>query len=63
MQELVKKYGVIIILYLVIIGGVLLLNERFRLLNNGETLIEEVSKWFTNMIFFAILIYSKRWLD
>ena len=44
MQELVKKYGVIIILYLVIIGGVLLLNERFRLLNNGETLIEEVSK-------------------
>ena len=44
MQKLIEKYGVIIILYLVIIGGILLLNERFRLLNNQTPLTQEVHK-------------------
>ena len=44
MQKIIQKYGVIIILYLVIIGGVLLLNERFRLLNHEQSLTLEVQK-------------------
>ena len=37
MEKFIKKYGIIVLLYLVIICGVLLLNERIRLLNEVET--------------------------
>jgi len=33
MENFLKKYGVIILLYFVIVGGILLLNERYRILN------------------------------
>lgn len=33
MEKFLKKYGIIILLYLVIVGGIILLNERIRLLN------------------------------
>lgn len=36
MEKLIKKYGVIIMLYFVIVCGIILLNERFRLLNQGN---------------------------
>ena len=41
MEKFFKKYGVILLLYLVIICGILLLNERCRLLNgqNAQTVI------------------------
>jgi hypothetical protein len=34
MQKILKKYGVIILFYIVVIGGVLLLNTRLRYLNS-----------------------------
>lgn len=37
MEKFLKRYGIIVLLYLVIICGVLLLNERIRLLNEVET--------------------------
>lgn len=37
MEKFLKKYGIIVLLYLVIICGVILLNERIRLLNEIET--------------------------
>ena len=36
MEKFLKKYGVILLLYLVIIIGILLLNERMRLLQMNE---------------------------
>lgn len=41
MEKFFKKYGVILLLYLVIICGILLLNERCRLLNeqSAQTVI------------------------
>jgi len=36
MSELIKKYGGLILFYTIIILGVLMLNERFRYLNNQE---------------------------
>ncbi len=36
MEKFLKKYGVILLLYLVIIMGILLLNERMRLLHMNE---------------------------
>ena len=33
MEKFLKKYGIIILLYLVVAGGIILLNERIRLLN------------------------------
>lgn len=36
MEKFMKKYGVIIMLYFVIICGIILLNERLRLLNQGN---------------------------
>ena len=36
MEKFLKKYGVILLLYLVIIMGILLLNERMRLLQMNE---------------------------
>jgi len=47
MEKFVKKYGVIILLYLVIICGIILLNERCKLLNqkSNETVkIGQVNK-------------------
>lgn len=38
MEKLIKKYGVIIMLYFVIVCGLILLNERLRLLNQGNIL-------------------------
>ena len=37
MEKFLKKYGIIVLLYLVLICGVILLNERIRLLNEVET--------------------------
>ena len=37
MEKFLKKYGIIVLIYLVIICGVILLNERIRLLNEIET--------------------------
>ena len=41
MEKFFKKYGVILLLYLVIICGILLLNERCRLFNeqSAQTVI------------------------
>lgn len=36
MNELMKKYGGLILFYGIIVLGVLMLNERFRYLNNQE---------------------------
>lgn len=34
MNELIKQYGGLILFYAIIVLGVLMLNERFRYLNN-----------------------------
>lgn len=36
MEKFLKKYGVIIMLYFVLVCGIILLNERCRLLNLGS---------------------------
>ena len=36
-QKIVKKYGVIVLLYLAVIGGVLMLSSRLRYLNEKQT--------------------------
>ncbi len=36
MEKFLKKYGVIILLYFIIILGIILLNERLRLLQQNE---------------------------
>ena len=41
MEKFLKKYGVIILLYMVIIGSVVLLNERFRTLNLASECISQ----------------------
>ena len=33
MEKFIRKYGMVVILYLVIIGGILLLNARCKVLN------------------------------
>ena len=33
MEKFIRKYGMVVILYLVIIGGILLLNARCKMLN------------------------------
>lgn len=35
MENILRKYGIIILLYFVIIGGIILLNERIKLLNQN----------------------------
>lgn len=40
MEKFLKKYGIIILLYLVIVGGVIILNERIRLLNENYQSLE-----------------------
>lgn len=40
MEKFLKKYGIIILLYLVIVGGVIMLNERIRLLNENYQSVE-----------------------
>lgn len=44
MEKFLKKYGVILLLYLVIVGGVILLNERCRLLNENAESSEVIKK-------------------
>lgn len=44
MEKFLKKYGVILILYLIIIFGILMLNERCRLLNEQNTDVRTVQK-------------------
>ena len=44
MEKFLKKYGVILLLYLVIIFGILMLNERCRLLNEQSTDVGIVQK-------------------
>lgn len=45
MEKFFKKYGVILLLYLVIICGILLLNERCRLLNQQTNEVATVQKF------------------
>ncbi len=45
MENILRKYGIIILLYLVIVGGIILLNERIKLLNqNNEIQTNYVAK-------------------
>ena len=44
MEKFLKKYGVILLLYLVIVGGVILLNECCRLLNENAESSEVIKK-------------------
>ena len=45
MENILRKYGIIILLYLVIVGGIILLNERIKLLNqNNEIQTNYVTK-------------------
>ena len=43
MERIIKKYGAIILLYVVVIGGVLLLSSRLRYLNDKENTINTVN--------------------
>ena len=38
-QKIVRKYGVVVLLYVAVIGGVLILSSRLRYLNEKETVI------------------------
>ena len=40
MEKFLKKYGIIILLYLVVVGGIIMLNERIRLLNENYQSVE-----------------------
>ena len=42
MEKLIRKYGALIMLYVVVIGGVLLLSSRLRYLNNKENTMSKV---------------------
>jgi hypothetical protein len=44
MEKFLKEYGVIILLYLVIIGGIIMLNERIKLLNQINNVSISLSK-------------------
>ena len=43
MEKLVRKYGAVVLLYIVVIGGVLLLSSRLRYLNSKENTMNKVS--------------------
>ena len=36
MEKIIKKYGVVIIFYLVIVASILFVNERMRILNQNN---------------------------
>ena len=42
-ERLIRKYGVIVLLYIVVIGGVLLLSSRLRYLNEKETTMNNIA--------------------
>ena len=42
MEKLIRKYGALILLYVVVIGGVLLLSSRLRYLNNKDNTMSKV---------------------
>ena len=42
-QKLAKKYGVVVLLYLAVIGGALLLSSRLRYLNNKEITMNKIA--------------------
>ena len=42
-QKIVRKYGVVVLLYLAVIGGALLLSSRLRYLNNKEITMTKVA--------------------
>lgn len=44
MQKVIKEYGVIILFYIIVVGGVLLLTSRLEYLNNQSNQIAVVSK-------------------
>lgn len=52
MEKFLKKYGIIILLYLVVAGGIILLNERIRLLNEFYQNTIEYTKWNYSKSFF-----------
>jgi len=43
-RKFMRKYGVILVLYLVIIGGILLLNERCKMLNAQNEVTMQTSE-------------------
>lgn len=43
MEKIIRKYGVIFLLYVVVIGGVLLLSSRLRYLNDKDTTMNVVA--------------------
>ena len=43
MEKVIRKYGVIVLLYVVVIGGALLLSSRLRYLSEKQTTINNVS--------------------
>ncbi len=42
MEKFLRKYGIVILLYFVIVGGILLLNARLRMLNENTNPLVEV---------------------
>ena len=44
MEKFIRQYGLLILLYLVIIGGIILLNERMRFLNENALQNVEIAK-------------------
>ncbi len=44
MEKFIRQYGLLILLYLVIIGGIVLLNERMRFLNENALQNVEIAK-------------------
>jgi len=44
MEKFLKEYGVIILLYLVIIFGIIMLNERIKLLNHVNSQVTSESR-------------------
>ena len=42
-QNLIRKYGVIVLLYLAVIGGVLMLSSRLRYLNQKQVTTNNIT--------------------
>ena len=43
MEKLIRKYGAIVLLYVVVIGGVMLLSSRLKYLNDKETTMQKIA--------------------
>lgn len=56
MKKMIINVGGIILFYLLIIGGILLLNQRFSYINNNELFNNYVSikQWFNISLFYFL---------